>query len=243
MKEVTKALLVEEPKGFVVKLELILHCSADTVWEQFVSFKTWKEWSDEVLSVVAKPEIGTLVQINLNTKPAQKQQYRITDYQPLSKMVWQGGLFLPFLLKTVKSFTLTPDGASKCTFRVEERYTGYLQRYLKGRQTEICAQLEQWGNAFQENLPITLRGIIRHRKGVNKVGEPTDSDNYFLETADTSYFINVFHRALSPLDLVLLKDTAVEVQAILKEGLWDTDNPEVQSRTGPYLELKTLDKR
>ena len=151
MKEITKALLVQEPKGFVIQLELSLYCSPKTVWEQLVDFKTWKEWSDSVLSVVAKPEVGGLVQLNLNTQPVQKQQYRITDYQPLSKMVWQGGLFLPFLFKTVKSFTLMPTGANQCTLKIEESYTGYFQRYLKGRQIEICKELEQWGLALQES--------------------------------------------------------------------------------------------
>jgi hypothetical protein len=243
MKEITKALLVQQPKAFVVQLELTLYCSLETVWEQLVNFSAWKEWSEDVLSVVGKPEVGTLVQLNLNTKPVQRQQYRITDYEPLSKMVWQGGLFLPFLFKIVKSFTLTPIGANKCSLKIEESYTGYFQRYLKGRQAEICRQLEQWGFALQESLPISLKGIIRCKEQSTKADKTMKSNNYFLETADASYFIMVFHRALSPLDLLLLKDTAVEVQAILKEGLWDTENPEVQSRVGPYLELKTLDKQ
>ena len=70
----------------------------------------------------------------------------------------------------------------------------------------------------------------------NKIGRPIEGINdWFFETKGKRLFIKGLAAGITNDDLKKMKGKTVKIRAELEEGLWDTDDPNVQSRVGEYL--------
>ncbi len=70
----------------------------------------------------------------------------------------------------------------------------------------------------------------------NKIGRPIEGvKDWFFETKNKRLFIKDLAAGITDENLKQLKGKTVKIRAQLQEGLWDTDDPNVQSRIGEYL--------
>ncbi len=92
-----------------------------------------------------------------------------------------------------------------------------------------------------DNSRIYLGKIIKINF-VDKAGrEHKDSFNYFFETEGKQYFIKIAEGDVSRDELAEHYNKEIKVRAvIILFGLWDTNDPNVQSRVGDYLILKEI---
>ena len=98
---------------------------------------------------------------------------------------------------------------------------------------------------------IDVYGSIIKKHFVNAAGRESESVDYFLEISDTaiikvSYFIKFSESKITKkfIDDYLKKDFVVKspghllyLRVVLRNGLWDTDDPNVESRIGPYIAI------
>ncbi|RLD50124.1 MAG: hypothetical protein DRI94_09470 [Bacteroidetes bacterium] len=91
------------------------------------------------------------------------------------------------------------------------------------------------------NLKIYTGKIIKVHF-VDKAGnEHKDAFNYFFETEDKQYFIKISEGDVSREEIEKFYNKKIRIKAIIiLFGLWDTDDPNVQSRVGDYLILKEI---
>ncbi len=77
---------------------------------------------------------------------------------------------------------------------------------------------------------------------VDKAGrEHKDSFNYFFESEGKQYFIKITEGNVNRDELAEHYNKVIKVRAvIILFGLWDTDDPNVQSRVGDYLIFKEI---
>ncbi|MDD3741493.1 MAG: hypothetical protein PHH30_09640, partial [Bacteroidales bacterium] len=90
---------------------------------------------------------------------------------------------------------------------------------------------------------IWKTGIITEEIFVDKGGRPhQDIKDYYFLTADSEDFINV--SKCKGIKEKMSEYSYWYVKARVKnfDGLWDTDDPNVQSRVGPYLIFDTIVK-
>ena len=79
---------------------------------------------------------------------------------------------------------------------------------------------------------ITAEVEIIAQMSSNKAGKPMGADLY-LKHGSSSYYIK---QMSCPADVLpMLKLGKINATYEIKNGLWDTDNPEVQSRIGEYV--------
>ncbi|MCH2235256.1 MAG: hypothetical protein MK078_13480 [Crocinitomicaceae bacterium] len=87
------------------------------------------------------------------------------------------------------------------------------------------------------------KGKFEKKQTYKKNGQPIEGGaDYFFYTKGNSYFVKLSDTQngvlASSLDAVL--GEKVKVRGFISEGLWDTDDPNVQSRIGEYFVVTEL---
>jgi hypothetical protein len=88
---------------------------------------------------------------------------------------------------------------------------------------------------------VWLSGMIFANSFINKVGEPNpDIQDYYFHYSGTNYFIKLsecnWEGNISDFNMKWVK-----VRGEIRNGLWDTDDPNVQSRTGNYVVFSDIE--
>jgi len=107
-----------------------------------------------------------------------------------------------------------------------------------GQTTDHLDTIEGRGEKI-ENQKATVVVEVFTDKGGRKHPEIVD---YYLAFDDKQYFIKFSESTISPGSLKPLVGKSVYFYGYLKNGLWDTDDPNVQSRIGKYLKVTRLMK-
>lgn len=127
---------------------------------------------------------------------------------------------------------------------------------LCGRQTRmfaaaliLCALLSAYagGNADVRDgrgapgPSIHMEGVFIERSFVNKAGReyPSVRELYF-RTGGEEYFVRLDRSRVKTDLLRALAGKPVRVRAVKAFGLWDTDDPNAQSRVGEYLIIEEI---
>lgn len=107
-----------------------------------------------------------------------------------------------------------------------------------GQTTDHLDTIEGKGEKI-ENQKATVVVEVFTDKGGRKRPEIV---NYYLSFDDNQYFIKFSESTIRPGSIKPLVGKSVYFYGYLKNGLWDTDDPNVQSRTGKYLQVTRLMK-
>lgn len=165
--------------------------------------------------------------------PESKVEKKVLDslLSKRSDQVWVSGE-----VEITATFRKGPwDGADKMHTNVDlHRVPGRNGKYLR-----IESIGKAGGNEHQE-----LEGKIIKSVQVNKAGRKLKTYDLFFRTGKEQYYIKSREQTVSRKELEsLLKENkdgsyesgTVRVHGEIKNGLWDTDDPKVQSRVGKYI--------
>lgn len=98
----------------------------------------------------------------------------------------------------------------------------------------------------QREEAILLKGKIVIKNFINKANRKFDYKEYYFEKEEANnkviYFIKSFENKITKVDLDNIVNQSISVKAILKNELWDTNDPSVQSRVGDYIILVEIIK-
>jgi len=87
----------------------------------------------------------------------------------------------------------------------------------------------------------TVEAKVIYEPFINKAGKLIEgSGDYFLEYDNQKWFIKFSSGTVLRDDVAKLKDQTAKFSIAELEGLWDTDNPEVQSRIGKYVAVYAI---
>jgi len=92
------------------------------------------------------------------------------------------------------------------------------------------------------NLPMKIvEAKVSQEPFVNKVGQVyPDRKELYLHYDDYAWFIKFSAGAVLRTDVEKLLDSTVKFSIIEHDGLWDTDNPDQQSRVGKYVSIHEI---
>lgn len=103
--------------------------------------------------------------------------------------------------------------------------------------TNAQPAVEEYMFADEETSEIVTAKLIR-KKAYNKAGrEMPYSGDFFLILNGTETFVKLMESKVTSEQLEPLLDQKSKFSIIQREGLWDTDDPNVQSRIGPYVAI------
>ena len=87
----------------------------------------------------------------------------------------------------------------------------------------------------------TLKGRFIKEQFVNKAGRKINGVfDYFFEIQGEKYFIKFAGGSVKVSDIESVLGNEIRADVIFKEGLWDTDDPNVQSRVGKYITITKI---
>lgn len=106
---------------------------------------------------------------------------------------------------------------------------------------EVVSTSENGNNGAMARDMIV--GKVVNKKAYNKAGkEMPGSGDYFLEYDGNSTFIKLSESKVTAEDLNKILGQQKTFEVVKADGLWDTDDPNVQSRIGEYFMIyKILD--
>ncbi len=97
--------------------------------------------------------------------------------------------------------------------------------------------------SFSMNDEKIYKGKFEKKQSFKKNGQPIEGGaDYFFSTKGESYFVKFTdpQNGISPDEVESLNGEKVKVKGFLTEGLWDTDDPNVQSRIGTYFVITDI---
>src|SRR4051812_43352252 len=101
-----------------------INASPETVWRILTDTAKYPEWDPGMVRLEGKIAPGE--KITAHTKASSRAfPITVSEFEPNRKMVWSSGMPLG-LFKGARTFSLTPQGNDKVTFKVEEVFTGVL---------------------------------------------------------------------------------------------------------------------
>ncbi len=91
--------------------------------------------------------------------------------------------------------------------------------------------------SIQENQKI-MKGTIEREQFENKIGKKVKGIyDYKFTTKNKTYHINLHESSVTEAEMKQILGKKIKVALSVKDGLWDTDDPNVQSRVGEYVAI------
>lgn len=92
-----------------------------------------------------------------------------------------------------------------------------------------------------QSISENVKAKLVLKKAYNKVGKEMKGEgDFYLKIGREEIFVKLSSSMVTRDELSPLLDKKSKFKIIRSEGLWDTDNPEVQSRIGPYVSIVEL---
>ena len=129
-----------------------IRSAPETIWAILTDGSGYADWNPEIVRVEGSIRLGHKIRahVALNGSRVQPVTVRVTELEPVRRMVWTGGLPLG-LFTGLRTFSLEPRAAGLVDFTLEVRFTGLLSsliaRSLGDRQPDIDALargLKKW---------------------------------------------------------------------------------------------------
>lgn len=95
------------------------------VWSILTDGASWPSWNTTVTKVEGVIAPGAKVTVHVKIAPGNAFPVKVAVFEPETRMVWRGGMPLPFLFKGERTYTLTPKGDGVVGFEMAEVYTGW----------------------------------------------------------------------------------------------------------------------
>ncbi len=97
-----------------------------------------------------------------------------------------------------------------------------------------------YGNSFGQKTEI-MKGKIIKINFINKGGrEIPGAFDYFFETDNEKYFIKISEGNVKRDKIAKYYEKNIEIEGYKSNGLWDTDDPKVQSRVGDFIVINKI---
>ena len=107
-----------------------IRSTPERIWAILTDAAAYPSWNSTVSRVDGAVAVGQTVTVHAKLNPGRAFPVRVVELEPNSRMVWRGGMPLPFLFKGERTFTLTPKGDGTVEFDMHEVFSGWLSSLI-----------------------------------------------------------------------------------------------------------------
>ena len=126
----------------------VIDAPPDRVWAVLVDAAGYPDWDSGVDKVDGRIAPGEKITVHAAVSKGRAFPVRVAEFEPGRRMVWTGGMPLG-LFKGVRTFTLTPQGAST-GFTVREEYTGPLLPLIWRSMPDLGPSFSQFAAGLKQ---------------------------------------------------------------------------------------------
>ena len=123
----------------------------DAVWSVLSAVADWPSWDSGVTSVEGTLAPGQRLTVAVAANPGRAFPLRVSELDPPRRMVWTGGMPLG-LFTGERTYTVDPLPGGGSRFRMTERFSGPLARFVTRRIPDLQPSFDQ----FAAGLKVTV---------------------------------------------------------------------------------------
>ncbi len=120
----------------------------ETIWAILTDAPAYAEWDSGVERVEGSIAPGEKIKVVSEANPGRAFPVKITAFEPARAMTWSGGMPLG-LFKGVRTFSLTPDGATT-RFTMREEYSGPMLGLIWRSMPDLGPSFEQFARGLKQ---------------------------------------------------------------------------------------------
>lgn len=95
-------------------------------------------------------------------------------------------------------------------------------------------------NTFSHKGIMTVEAKLIEKPFINKIGKEGSFKDLYLVVKQHTYFIKWSASKVTKAEMMRFLNRKVKVKIEIRNGLWDTDDPNIQSRVGDYVVILKL---
>ena len=97
----------------------------ETIWALLTDAAGYPRWNSTVVRIDGRIAADGTITVHAKTAPGRAFPLKITEFVPMRRMVWAGGMPLGLFTGT-RTFELTPTASGDVDFAMDETYSGVL---------------------------------------------------------------------------------------------------------------------
>jgi hypothetical protein len=132
-------------KSFAVST--VIHATAESIWTILTDGARWAAWNPTIDRVEGSIESGGKLKVYTRLSPGRAFPVRVTQFAPLERMVWTGGMPLG-LFKGVRTYTLTPRQGG-VEFAMREEFSGLLAPLITRSIPDLQPAFDEFAAALK----------------------------------------------------------------------------------------------
>ena len=138
-----------------IHTQIDIKTTAEQAWHLLLDFNNYSQWNPFIRQINGAPNVGTKLEIHLQTAGGKKRIYRptITKVEPYHELRWYGKSFIPGIFNGERIFTIEAHEANHILFLHREIFTG-LGVTLAGDRLDkdMYQSFEKMNRAFKTKL-------------------------------------------------------------------------------------------
>lgn len=125
-----------------------ISAAPDRVWALLVDLPSWASWNPTIVSIEGDVTPGGTVRLVAAVNRQRTFTLRVTELIPPRRMVWASGMPLG-LFRGVRTYSLTPAGATGTDFAMTEAYSGALAGLIGRSIPDLGPSFEAFADALK----------------------------------------------------------------------------------------------
>ena len=140
-----------------IHTQIDIKATAERAWHLLLDFNNYSQWNPFIRQINGTPNVGTKLEIHLQTAGGKKRIYRptITKVEPYHELRWYGKSFIPGIFNGERIFTIETREANQnhILFLHREIFTGLAVTLAGDRlDTDMYQSFEKMNRAFKTKL-------------------------------------------------------------------------------------------
>lgn len=121
-----------------IKTEILIHSSAEKIWDILIDFKNYPNWNPFITSIKGNVEKENKIVVSIKPPDGGKMTFRPRVLTKLDKqeLTWLGSLFFKGIFDGKHTFRLEDNGDGTITFIQKEEFNGILVGIFNLKKTE-----------------------------------------------------------------------------------------------------------
>ncbi len=132
---------------------ITIRARIETVWALLTDAAGYPRWNSTVVKIDGRIAADNTITVYAKSAPGRAFPLKITEFTPMRRMVWTGGLPLGLFTGT-RNFVLTPTASGEVDFAMDETYRGVLAPLITRSIPDLqpafdtfAADLKRWAEA------------------------------------------------------------------------------------------------
>jgi hypothetical protein len=134
-----------------IETDIVIHSSAETVWQVLTTFENYSEWNPFIQSISGGKKAGKRIKVTINRPNGKSMTFNpeILIYEPNREFRWKGKLGLKGIFDGEHYFILEEKDDNRTKFIHGEKFSGILVLIMGSSVDNLRSSFEMMNAAIK----------------------------------------------------------------------------------------------